>query len=250
MKNSMKNIYDILLHAQAKQQKLLAILLDPEKTRVETLPQIAASIEEGKIDMVLVGGSGYIHSSEDFVAALKNRLAHIPVVLFPGSPAQFAPNADALLLLSLISGRNAELLIGQHVRSAWQIRQSGVETIPTSYILIDGGKQCTTEKVSGTTAIAQTDTEQIVHTAVAGELLGLRLTYLEAGSGALTPVSPALIKAVREAVNIPLTVGGGICTVDALHAAFEAGADMVVVGNHFEQHPEDIAFFGRHKTTD
>lgn len=243
----MNELYNTLLHKKARGEKTLAVLFDPEKTPIDALPCLCQLIKEGRTDMILVGGSGYHHSTDNFVSTLKHLVPTIPIILFPGSPAQFSPLADALLLLSLISGRNAELLIGQHVANAQRIRQSNIETIPTGYILVDGGKECTTETVSGTRAIAQNDLTQITDTAIAGELLGLRLIYLEAGSGAKTPVKKDIIQKVREAVSVPLIVGGGIRSIQEMHNAFDAGADVVVVGNHFEQQPEDIVCFGQHK---
>ncbi|MCM1035122.1 MAG: geranylgeranylglyceryl/heptaprenylglyceryl phosphate synthase [Paludibacter sp.] len=243
----MNRLYEFLLERKARKKRTLAVLLDPEKTPIASLPHLCALICEGDIDLVLVGGSGWAHSTDDFVCSLKQRIAPIPVVLFPGSPAQFSSHADALLLLSLISGRNAELLIGQHVANAVRIQRSGIETIPTGYILVDGGKTCTTEIVSGTSAITQDNLSLITSTALAGEMLGMRLVYLEAGSGALTAVNEHVIRSVRENISIPLIVGGGIGSLHQMQVAFEAGADMVVIGNHFEQHPEDIVSFGKYK---
>ncbi len=208
----------------------------------------------GGFDFFFVGGSGLNHSIDTFVQQLKSsieyRASNIeqpPIVLFPGSVEQFTPEADCLLFLSLLSGRNAEMLIGQQVRAARKVRQSGIETISMGYILVDGGKLSSVEKASGTHAIPANEVDTIVDTALAGELLGMQLIYLEAGSGAHTPIAPSTIQAVREAIDLPLIVGGGICTIEQMNAAFNAGADLVVIGNHFEQHPEEIWQFASAK---
>lgn len=174
---------------------------------------------------------------EEYVRALKQEV-DVPVVLFPGDAQQFTDQADALLYLSLVSGRNPEYLIGQHVRSAIQIRQSGVETIPTGYILVDGGTITSTMQVTHTEPILAKDIDTIVATAMAAEMLGMKMVYLEAGSGAACPVSSVIIRAVREAINIPIIVGGGLRSREALDSAYEAGADLCVVGNVLENHPE------------
>ena len=156
---------------------------------------------------------------------------------------QFSPSADALLFLSLLSGRNAETLIGQQVRAARAVQLSGIESIPMGYILIDGGKETAVQRVTHTQPIPQTDINQIIDTAIAAELLGKQLVYLEAGSGAATPVDADIIRAVRENTHIPLIVGGGIRSTEQMVDAFDAGADMVVIGNHFEAHPEELTDF-------
>ena len=171
------------------------------------------------------------------------RLTTIPVVLFPGNAFQLTNKADALLLLSLISGRNAEWLIGQHVQAAKAIQQSALETISTGYILIDGGNTTAVERVSKTKPLQRDAIDEVVSTALAGQLLGHKLIYLEAGSGAQNPVPTALIKAVKTAIDIPLIVGGGLTSTDAIKKAYEAGADIVVVGNYLETHLEKMVDF-------
>lgn len=228
-----------ILAAQKQGRKLLALLIDPEKADLERLPLTGEYLP----DYVLVGGSTG-GNCDAFVAALRRRTA-VPIVLFPGSALQFSPDADALLFLSLLSGRDAETLIGQQVRAARAVRRSGIESIPMGYILVDGGKETAVQRVTHTQPIPQTDTDRIVDTAIAAELLGKQLVYLEAGSGALTPVSTEIIRAVRENTHIPLIAGGGICTTEQMTAAFDAGADLVVIGNHFEAHPEELSAFCR-----
>ena len=166
-----------------------------------------------------------------------------PLVLFPGNTAQFTPMADALLFLTLLNSRRAEVLIEPHIQVASIIRQSGIETIPMGYILVDGDRQSAVERVSGCAPIAHQAVADVVSHAVAGQLLGKQLIYIEAGSGAKTPVSIDTIRAVRQAIDLPLIVGGGITSEEQMLAAFSAGANIVVIGNHFEQHPEDLPRF-------
>lgn len=212
----------------------LAILLDPDKPRT-LVPKGA--------DVLLVGGSTMAHPEllSDYVRALKRDCPGVPVYLFPGSALQFTPEADGMLFLALISGRNPDYLIGEQVKVSLEVKKSGIDVLPTGYILLDGGTHYTTLKVTHTEPLLMTDIDAIVRTAVAGELMGMRYIYLEAGSGALHPVSEVVIRAVRAAIDVPLIVGGGLRTREAIEAAYEAGADVVVVGNHLERHPEDLA---------
>lgn len=226
-----------ILAARREGRKLLALLLDPEKADLEKLPLSGSYLP----DYVFVGGSTG-GNCDAFVAALRRRTS-VPIVLFPGSALQFSPAADALLFLSLLSGRNAETLVGQQVRAARAVRRSGIESIPMGYILIDGGKETAVQRVTHTQPIEQSDIVQIVDTAIAAELLGKQLVYLEAGSGAVTPVDADIIRAVRKNTHIPLIVGGGIRTTEQMTNAFGAGADMVVIGNHFEFNPEELPAF-------
>ena len=187
-------------------------------------------------DFVFVGGStGAV--ADEFVATLKSRV-QAPIVLFPGNPCQLSEQADALLFLSLLSGRNPEMLIGQQVAAAARLRGSRLQIIPTGYLLVDGGRKSTVEKVSGTSPIARTDVELAVNTAYAGQLLGMQAIYLEAGSGAAEPVPVEMIRAVRQAIGIRLIVGGGLRSRKDAEAAWSAGADTVVVGNVLEQDPQ------------
>ena len=236
-------VYEQILIAKAIGRKLFAVLLDPDKQEKQV--NVVQFIAGSGVDMVFVGGSGYNRSVDEYVGNLRRQLSaydcHCPVVLFPGDICQFSQEADALLFLSLISGRNADLLIGRHVRAAKAVRESGIETIPMGYILVDGGKVSTTERVTGTAPLQSE--EEIVSTALAGEMLGQRLIYLEAGSGAKKPVSASVISSVSKALRVPLIVGGGIRSTEQLIEAAQAGADLLVVGNHFETHPEDIPMF-------
>ena len=219
-----------------------ALLLDPEKANIEALP-VTKDVHP---DYIFVGGSTG-GDTTDFVRALKKKLSavncRLPIVLFPGNAAQFTPEADAILFLSLLSGRNPEWLVGQQIKAARTVSESKIESIPTAYILIDGEVKTTTMRVSETSPIPSDKISEIVDTAVAAELMGKKLIYLEAGSGAKTPVSSDIIAAVREKTTIPLIVGGGIRTPEAMQAAYDAGADIVVIGNHFEKHPEELGLF-------
>ena len=219
---------------------LLAVLLDPEKPAAgkALLPHLNG------VDLVLVGGSTSAECADfaDFIGLIRAHTTR-PVVLFPGNVAQFTPEADALLFLSLLTARTSDVLIEPHIATALAIRQSGVECIPMGYILVDGGRVSSVQRTTHSTPLPQNDIPAIVHTAIAGELLGKDLIYLEAGSGAQTPVSRSIIRAVREQTSVPLLVGGGICTPVQMTDAYIAGADIVVIGNHFEHHPEQLSLF-------
>lgn len=235
------NIYQLIQEKKAAGQKMLAVLLDPDKCS-NVGQTLFECISNARPDFVFVGGSVVDGSVDNLVRTLKQYLS-FPVVLFPGDARQFTPNADALLLLSLISGRNPDLLIGQHVNAAMAIKRSSIEVIPTGYILIDGGRLSAVERVSHTQPLPADCPEMVVATAVAAQLLGMQMVYLEAGSGALTSVSPEIIKAVSSELSIPLVVGGGIRTIEQINNALSAGADLLVIGNHFEAHPEDMLPF-------
>ena len=220
----------------------MALLLDPEKANLEALPITA----ECHPDYIFVGGSTGGDTTE-FVCALKAKLSivHCPssIIIFPGNASQFSPKADGVLFLSLLSGDNPEYIVGQQIKSARAIHESGIDFVPTAYILIDGGVETSTMRVTGTKPLKPSNLQTIIDTCIAAELMGKKAIYLEAGSGAVTPVSPELIKAVRACTSVTLIVGGGIRTPDAMHAAYDAGADIVVIGNHFEEHPEDLSRF-------
>lgn len=220
---------------------MLAILLDPEKCVEKQLENTLTELRKGVPDFIFIGGSTSRHTSDTLIEALQE--VDTPKILFPGDISQFCPTADALLFLSLISGDNPTYLIGQHRQGALTIKQSNIEVIPTGYILIDGGKQSAVEQVSQTTSIASSELKKIEATAVAGELLGMRMIYLEAGSGAKFPIAPHIITAIKRLLNIPLIVGGGITTPFHLQRAYQSGADLVVVGNLFETHPTEIPTF-------
>ena len=227
-------------NARSVGKKLFAVLIDPEKCSGDSLLNFISLVNKAKPDFIFVGGSQLRHSIDEAVIVIKEH-SSIPVVLFIGNAVQFSPNADAMLVLSLISGRNPDFLIGQHVECAIEIKKSGIEAIPTGYVLVGRGQRTAVETVSGTDALS--DTETIVRTAIAGELLGQRLIYLEAGSGAQSPVYDGVIAAVRDSVATPLIVGGGIRSTSMIEKALVAGADLIVVGNHLENTPLDIIPF-------
>lgn len=218
-------------------RKALAVLVDPDKTTEGDWHMLVPLAESAGVDYLYVGGSLLVEDRLQRCVAYFKQHSQIPVVLFPGSPAQIVPQADALLLLSLISGRNPELLIGQHVLAAPRLKQSGLETIATGYVLVDGGKLTTVSYISNTTPLPNDKPDIAACTALAGTMLGLRAIYLDAGSGATTPVSEPMIAAVKAQIDTPLIVGGGIRTASAASTACKAGADVVVVGNVLEKNP-------------
>ena len=227
----------ILVHIQKsskKGEKLLAILLDPDKTKLDEISIISKRIENIKANFIFVGGS-FVKKGVTgiFVEKLKEH-TNIPIVLFPGDYSQVTNNADGLLFLSLLSGRNPEYLIIQQIKAVPFLKNSNLEIIPTGYILIDGGTNSSVLKVSKTTAISQNNIQLAVETAVAGMYKGKQLIYLEAGSGAKTVVNEKLISEVKKNISIPLIVGGGIKTKEQLNAAYNNGADLVVIGTAFE----------------
>lgn len=228
-------IYENLLLAKKQGRKLLAILLDPDKISLATLSDILAKLNSSAVDYIFVGGSTVEKGVTDELVYLLKKQTTIPVILFPGHYSQITSHADAILFLSLISGRNPEYLINQQIKAVPMIKRSGLEVIPTGYILIDGGKQSSVQKISNTEPIKSFDVEEITHTACAGMYMGKKIIYLEAGSGALSPVSASIIKAVKSNIGIPLIVGGGIRSENELRSAFESGADLVVIGTAFEE---------------
>ena len=229
-----QNIYERLLRFRQTGRKGFAVLIDPDKEDGRGLGKIMSVAEKAGIDFFLVGGS---HLQNDHLEACVELLktSSIPVVLFPGDARQISAQADAILLLSLISGRNSELLIGQHVAAAPLLKTSGLEILPTGYMLVDGGAPTSVSYISGTQPIPATSNEIAANTALAGQMLGMKLIYLEAGSGARNAVPAEMIKAVRAELTIPLIVGGGISNAEMATAACEAGADLIVVGNAIEK---------------
>lgn len=225
-------------HKSTKNQKQLAVLIDPDKGQKEHLAKIAAIANEAKVDLFFIGGSLMVgNEMEETIRTIKT-LSDIPVVLFPGSPSQVCDKADGILLLSLISGRNADLLIGQQVIAAPAIKKSGLEVLPTGYMLIDGGRPTTASYISASQPIPANKPEIAAVTAMTGEMMGLKLMYADAGSGADHPVSEATISAIKKATNCPLVIGGGMKTAEDVARAYRAGADVAVVGNAFETNPD------------
>jgi phosphoglycerol geranylgeranyltransferase len=232
-----KGLYTGLTQAKQRGEKKLAVLFDPDKMRLGRMEQALELAVECDIDYFFIGGSLVVNNMLDEVLAGIRQRCSIPMILFPGNSFQLSYRADGLLFLSLISGRNPELLIGQHVISAPFLKMSPLEIISTGYILIDGGVQTSVQYMSNTYPIPAQKDDIAVCTALAGELLGLKIMYLDAGSGARNPVSESMIESVCSAVSVPLIVGGGIRTPEKITANFRAGADVVVVGNAIEKDP-------------
>lgn len=219
---------------KAAGKKGFAVLVDPDKLTVQEVPALAAKINAASIQFVLVGGSLLMNDNiRRIVPALKAAL-QMPVILFPGNILQITPGADAILFLSLISGRNPDLLIGNHVIAAPLLKQSGMEVLPTGYMLVDSGRPTSVNYMSNTMPIPYDKPEIAACTAMAGELLGLQLLYMDGGSGAEKTISTEMISAVAGSVDIPLIVGGGIRNMRQAEAVLKAGADIIVVGNAFE----------------
>jgi len=219
-------------------KRMLAVLIDPDKATPVHLEQLLTPENQSQIDFLLVGGSVLTSGNIDDTLTEIQKLSKLPTVLFPGSPDQISSKADAILLLSLISGRNADLLIGKHVESSLRLKQSGLEILPTGYILVDGGSATTVSYISGTQPIPSNKTGLAAVTALAGEQLGLCITYMDAGSGANQPIPVDMIKQVRSHVTSPIIVGGGIRTSEKAKAAWDAGANLVVIGNKLEEDPD------------
>lgn len=228
-------IYHNILAAKAKGQKGIALLIDPDDVVIEDCSDLARNAESAGIAYLFVGGSLLSSDKLDVVVKELKASCSLPVVLFPGSSSHITPSADGVLFLSLISGRNPEFLIGQQVLSAPNIKRSGLEVLPTGYILIDSGSPTTVSYISNTNPIPANKPEIAAVTAMAGEMLGLKLFYLEGGSGAKHPVPVKTIQATRQAIEAPLIVGGGLNSKEKITAAFEAGADIVVVGTAVEK---------------
>lgn len=231
-------LLDSLKEKQKLGKKSIAVLIDPDKVNDLThLHQLINLASENCVDYFFVGGSLVTTTNlSDIVREIKDHVT-LPVVLFPGNSIQIDPSADALLFLSLISGRNPELLIGQHVVAAPIIRNTRLEVIPTGYILISSGRTTSVAYISNTTPIPEDKYSLAACTAMAGEMLGLQMMYLDAGSGAEKEISARMISTVRKAVRTPLLVGGGINTPQKALTALEAGADMIVIGNALEKDP-------------
>ena len=219
-------------------RKAFAVLLDPDKVELDSFPYLLAESVQHGVDFFFVGGSLITRFAIDELVAAIHQHTDIPAILFPGNSLHIEPTADAILLLSLISGRNPELLIGQHVVAAPLLKRSKLEILPTGYILIESGRSTTVSYISNTTPVPHDKPSVAACTAMAGEMLGLQLMYLDAGSGAQKPVSAAMIAAVRQSVDTPIIVGGGINSIEKAYAALEAGADVIVVGNGIEENPD------------
>jgi phosphoglycerol geranylgeranyltransferase len=231
------SIYSTILESVAAKRKQLAVLVDPDKLLINEIAELAKVAAEARVDYFFVGGSLLINNQLDLcVKALKEN-TQIPVILFPGNTMQMSWKADGILFLSLISGRNAEMLIGRHVISAPYIKMSPLEVISCGYMLIESGKQTAVQYMSNTSPIPSDKNDIAICTALAGEMLGLKLIYLEAGSGANESVPQSMIELVKGSLTIPLIVGGGIRSAARAIDICKAGADLLVVGTAFEKDP-------------
>lgn len=231
----MAAIYQQFVDQKNNKKKAFAVLIDPDKMSDRDIDPLVEQAVAAGVDYFFVGGSLVVVNTVDQNIQRIKSLCDIPVVLFPGSPAQVSKYADALLYLSLISGRNPELLIGQHVISAPMVRASGLEVMPTGYMVIDGGAPTSVSYMANTAPIPSDKGDIALCTAMAGEMLGLKLIYMDAGSGAVNPVREKMIGRVAENISVPLIVGGGIRTPEKAAANCEAGADVIVVGNAIEK---------------
>jgi phosphoglycerol geranylgeranyltransferase len=231
--------YQNLLNSTSKK---LAVLIDPDKHNDSGLAYLAKKSHSAGADFFLVGGSLLFSGISHSVQIIKEN-SDLPVLLFPGNILQITENADGILLLSLISGRNPELLIGNHVIVAPLLKRSKLEIIPTGYILIDGGKTTSVEYMSNTKPIPADKPDIAVATAIAGEITGQKAIYLEAGSGAINPVNVDLIRRVKAEITIPLIIGGGIKNISDIKHSCVAGADVIVIGTAFEKDPDALKSF-------
>ena len=228
----------------SKSEKLLAVLIDPDKMYVERVTAFMSKVNQSIATHIFVGGSEVKEGlTEPLVEEIKKH-TNLPVILFPGDIIQITDKADAILFLSLISGRNPDFLIGKHVDAVSKLKATNLDVMPTGYILIENGRETSVERISQTKPIARKAIQTMVDTAKAGELLGMKMIYLEAGSGATHPIEPEIIEKVKKELAIPLIVGGGIRSKAELNGVFDAGADLVVIGTAFE---EDEDFFNELK---
>ena len=229
--------------AREQGTKLFALLLDPDKMEEGNLMGLIDSAERAGVDFLFVGGSLLTKGDlEECLLRLKE-ITRLPIIIFPGSGFHISEQADGILVLSLISGRNPDYLIGQHVQAAPRLKSSGIELIPTGYMLIDGGRTTSASYMSGTQSIPRDKPGIASCTAMAGEILGLSVLFMDAGSGAKLAVDPLMVKTVRDNTDIPIIVGGGLRSVDAVKAAYGAGADLVVLGTLFEEAPDELESF-------
>jgi phosphoglycerol geranylgeranyltransferase len=224
-------------------KKMFAWLIDPDKYTIKSLEERLIIAQKTSLDFVLIGGSLLMQNRINEIIKLVKSYVSIPVILFPGNSMQVNENADGILFLSLISGRNADYLIGKHVEISMMLKKSNLEILPTGYMIINTGIPTSVSYISNTTPIPYDKAEIAVCTAIAGELLGLKLIFIEGGSGAKIPVDIKMVRAVKDNIGIPLIVGGGIVDVLQLKEILNAGADIIVAGNGIEKNPDLIAEF-------
>ncbi len=235
-----KGIYQSFTDRRQQGRKSFAVLVDPDKVNDQSMQQLIRLAVDARVDYFLVGGSLVVSNYLDECLQLIRKECAIPTIIFPGSPSQVSSYADALLYLSLISGRNPELLIGQHVVSAPVVKKSGLEIMSTGYMVVDGGAPTTVSYISNASPLPSDKNEIAVCTAMAGEMLGMKLIYMDAGSGARRPIPEGMIEKVAQAISIPLIVGGGITDPEKAYLNCKCGADVIVVGNAIEKDPSLI----------
>jgi putative glycerol-1-phosphate prenyltransferase len=238
----MTNIYNKIIKSKVESEKLLAILLDPDKIDLNYASVLIEKINQSPATHIFIGGSLVENNILDELISKIKEDCDLPIVLFPGNPSQISDQADAILFLSLISGRNPDFLIEHQVQAVPILKQTNLEIISTGYILVESGTETAVERVSKTTPLERNNPEFILKTAQAGELLGNKLIYLEAGSGAKIAVPEEIIKLVSQNIEIPLIVGGGIIDLQGIQKAYNSGADLVVIGTAFEN---DFDFFNK-----
>jgi phosphoglycerol geranylgeranyltransferase len=231
--NTLKT-FQFIHHQKVKGNRMLAVLIDPEKTDIDRIKDTAKECQSHGVQLIFIGGSMVLQDKmHELIKIIKTEFTG-PVILFPGNGLQLHPSADALLLLSLISGRNAELLIGKHVEASGYIKESQLEVISTGYMLVECGPITSVQYMSQTLPIPYKKNDIAVATAMAGEMLGLKCIYMDGGSGAERPIHPEMIQAVKKSIQIPLMVGGGIRNRKDAEVAWNAGADIVVIGTAIE----------------
>ncbi len=236
----MTNIYQQILYSKAKGEKLLAILLDPDKLDLENLSHLILKINKSPATHIFVGGSSFNGTNlNELITKLKSKI-NLPFLLFPGNPSQISDKADAILFLTLLSGRNPDYLIEHQVNAVPILKKTNLEVISTGYILIESGNETAVERVSKTKPLDRKNYQYALQTAQAGEFIGNKLIYLEAGSGAKFAVPTEMISLVSKNISVPLIVGGGIRSNQEIENVYNSGADVVVIGTAFEN---DINFF-------
>ena len=238
----MTNIYNNILQSKANNEKLLAILLDPDKIDLNKAETLIEKIDRSPATHIFIGGSLVENNILDELIMKIKQNCNLPIVLFPGNPSQISDKADAILFLFLISGRNPDFLIEHQVQAAPTLKQTQLEIISTGYILIESGAETAVERVSKTKPLDRNNSDLTLATAQAGEMLGNKLIYLEAGSGAKQAVPLEMIKKISQNIEIPLIVGGGIIDLQGIQKAYDSGADIVVIGTAFEK---DVDFFNK-----
>lgn len=233
-----KRVHQMLLERKEQGRKSFAVLIDPDKVDRKSCMHLASLANTAKPDFFLIGGSLITSDRLEEVILTLQEYTDIPTILFPGSNVHVSQSADALLFLCLISGRNPEYLIGQHVVAAPMLKQSSLEVVSTGYILVNCGNQTTVSYISNTTPVPYDKPEIAAATAMAGEMLGMKVMYMDGGSGAQKPISAKTIQYVSKSVETPIIVGGGIRSKEEARTAFEAGADVIVIGTAIEENPD------------